>query len=566
MVRLARSGSLALIACFVAFMVWIIATAGINLPFDDEWFDGKGPYLATRVVEGGFTLSDLFVPNNTHRIVPTLTLTVLNTILFRYDLRVEMIASGSLTFLNFVIMAAIWRRTVGDRPVIGQWLSLIILAAMAFSIRQYENWTWGFMNSWFWVSFFMLCGVYLIQRNQPSWRLLALVIVLAFVAQFSLGAGILSWGIFAAMLWIQGERSALRWVVFIVCAAIGAYFLLSIPNVQAGLSGTVDTFAPLSFPERISRWVGYALAFIGSVFTGSGWDSVPQATTFGIVGVLMFVVMVLYLWRRGVTFREMSPWLGIALFGLGSAVLTAVGRERWLDNITPLPVNLRYTPHALYVWLGVIGACSLIFSKPRRRIAPQFVRLVRYVAMIVLVAIGTLQFRVSVAATQALNDRDPNLLLCPYVYVLSGNTQCLADLIFNGDKEMVQGQMDNLLKYQLSAYSQPPSQPIPLNDLMISGDLVTIPSNLPFTYDWQVNAVLPKGCQSQTDVQLVVQSFEGLPQVLASDTISSQADDATFRVPLSEFKGSTIRLTIEAASSESVCVTGLILSQFMLIH
>lgn len=154
MAQWVRRGSLGLAGCFAALMVWVIASTAVNVPLDDEWFDGKGPYLAVRVVEGRFTVSDLFVPNNTHRIVPTLALTALNTLLFHYDVRVEMLVSGLLTFLNFVIMAAIWRRTVGEQATIVQWLSFVILAAMAFSIRQYENWTWGFMNSWFWVSFF----------------------------------------------------------------------------------------------------------------------------------------------------------------------------------------------------------------------------------------------------------------------------------------------------------------------------------------------------------------------------------------------------------------------------
>lgn len=393
-----------------------------------------------------------------------------------------------------------------------------------------------------------------------------LLTIFAFASQFSLGAGILSWAIFTGMLWLQGERSVLRWLVFLICAGVGAYFLLSIPTVQASLAGDGFNLAPLSFPERISRWVGYTLAFIGSVFTGSGWDSVPQATAFGTMGVMVLAGIVFYLWRTRITFREMSPWLGIALFGLGSAMLTAIGRERWLENITPLPVNLRYTPHALYLWLGLIGLSSLIWGKARQRGVMQFIRLARYMALIVLIAIGTLQFRMSAAVVDTLNKRDTNFALCPYVYALSGNTQCLAELVFNGDEEMVQAQMDKLLKYQLSAYSHPPSQPIPLSEMDTNIAFVTIPSHLPFSFEWQVNATLPKGCQSSANLQLIAQTADGLRQTLASGILSPQASQSTLRAPLDKFKGGPVQLTVEAASSQTSCATDLLLYQSVAIH
>lgn len=333
------------------------------------------------------------------------------------------------------------------------------MAMLAFSVRQYENWVWGFMNCWYWTLFFILSGIWLIQGSGSGKNRIVWIIVLAFAASSSLASGILSWGVFAVMLWFHRERSLRHWLLYAVCALIAAVFVLSaIPSAPEQTISDGLRAAPMSVPENLLRVLESVLIYLGSPFSGSDLRSVPFAFLMGGFGLAAWIGLCRLLLKSGFTWQSLSPWIALALFGIGSALLTALGRALKVTDPSTL-LTIRYTPHALSFWFAVAGlAAWLGFSRSGLRKISH-----KTISSVMLAILFILQFRISWAGPDNLRRiiQDPDL--CLYIYVLSGDTACFNQPFFARMPELTQARTDQMLRYQIGTFAEVPRLPITLD-------------------------------------------------------------------------------------------------------
>src|SRR5436190_13554888 len=143
---------LALAPILAAFA--FVAAYGVNIPYLDDWDTVRLIGQESR----GFSLSEIFAQYNEHRIiVPRLVQLGLAGI-DNYDTRPEMYVVVLASLGTLIVLALAARRTLG-----GVWpFALSLLAYLVFSLRQRENFLWGFQVGFAFVELFGALALYLL--------------------------------------------------------------------------------------------------------------------------------------------------------------------------------------------------------------------------------------------------------------------------------------------------------------------------------------------------------------------------------------------------------------------
>jgi hypothetical protein len=116
--------------------------------------------------------------------------------------------------------------------------------------------------------------------------------------------------------------------------------------------------------DRSADLIQFLAAYVGSVLTGSG----GAAMIAGGIGLLLFVVAVVWAYRSGVEVRrKTAPWIMLAVFGLGNGIGAAVtggglGIEQAMAS--------RHATLSGLFWLGVLAAGATLIDRhtDRRRV------------------------------------------------------------------------------------------------------------------------------------------------------------------------------------------------------
>ena len=290
-------------AAFILTYLWLIWTQTPTAPYWDEWIYVP---LVKHANQGTLSLQEIWALHwFSHRIViPRLVdlaliqLTSWNRqIMMTFDLGVG-VASAALIF-------SCARDTLkSDRA------TLILVAPMSlllFSFSQAHDWLAPFQIAFIATAFGVACCTRALLHRPLTWSRFAFALCGALIATLSSAAGLVAWVAFAPSILRAGYRKLLIWggVAIGVCTA----YLVGYPHVHTAASRK-------GIPP-------FVLAYLGAPL---GAPSVVRAEIFGAVGLAGMGAAVYLYWRRHGELSAITAWLDLALFALGTDVLTTIGR------------------------------------------------------------------------------------------------------------------------------------------------------------------------------------------------------------------------------------------------
>jgi hypothetical protein len=356
--RLARGLVIAAVAIPAALQVgvlaWLIWGDPVQVPWFDEFFQFAFLFDARR---GVLHWHDLWQPyGGAHRtVVPRLIYAaVLGAT--RWDRRVWLTVNPLLMGGAFVCLAAVVRRTVARRG-----LALALIAAIGgllFALSQYGHWLLPFGLQFGLVVCFGALALWALGARPVGWPQLALAIGATWIASWSSLQGLALWVALLPLVVMAGWRKAAVWVG---CAgAVIVTYAIGLPTASVSTQSPGETVAftlvnlgaPLgalqSFTGREQFWSHL------SITLDQRWALILGAASF-----LLLAINLLALWRQRradpTVVPRALPWCCLALFGLGCAAVTALGRAT--DGVGTA-LTSRYHTFALLWWIAllVLGA------------------------------------------------------------------------------------------------------------------------------------------------------------------------------------------------------------------
>ncbi len=318
---LQRIGSAALLSIAIAVVVQGISLsfqAHSFLPELDEWYSLS---LYQSLLADGHFLQKMFSQHNEHRIFFPRLILFADYWFFKgaglFDIGVIVLIQGLHAALFIFLIAGSRYKTA-----IGAALGSVVFILL-FSLRQSENFSWGFQVSFVGVfSSASLAATLLAHALAPRWngrRSLALTIgafAAATIASFSMTNGMLS-GIVLLVLAALARAPGKLVLTIIVWLLI--VYVTFLHNYHLG----EDHESLASLLHRPTGLTVYAAAYLGNFLD----DEIIPAIFMGLVGLVALAAATC----RAALRRDPDPahlaLIGIALFAAGSAFVTALGRS-----------------------------------------------------------------------------------------------------------------------------------------------------------------------------------------------------------------------------------------------
>jgi len=329
----------------IAVLVRLIGEYGVNVPYGDEWS------LIPMFVKWNnhqLTFADLFRLHNEHRIFFPKLIYLAFVQVTHWNVRAEMFFSVLLCCVTSAGIYILLRRTVaGARKHLLLWALINLLI---FAPVQAENWVWGFQLQIFIPTVCLVASlVTLGSRLRPGGKL-AIASLLATIATFSFGGGILLWPAIALCLALQQENR--RWLIpwGVTFLFIGTLFFIGYDHKSV-------------FDPQIGDPLDYLAYFAG--FNGVPLGRIPlqqRLILAGIIGVsavlLYLATCIVFVKSGGQPLRAGAPWLALGLYAISSTALAAYTRvsSPWG---TEQSLASRYASISCNLYIALIGIVAI---------------------------------------------------------------------------------------------------------------------------------------------------------------------------------------------------------------
>jgi hypothetical protein len=388
------------------YLLLVVLTQTVDVPFADQW--ALLPLLA-RFYEGRLSFGDLWAQHNEHRLLfPRLIMLGLAR-LSGWSTRAEMLVNIALAAGIFAVL--VYQARSSATLLRRSWLPLLPLLSLAiFSLNQAENWWAGWNMQIFLNVLAASASLVLLSHPARRWWLLVLAALCGLVATYSYSSGLLVWPVgAAALLALAASGSGRDWLRLAAWCGAGA---LAIGAFFSGYTWN-EAAPPLTAIVTNPRpYLAYAVTFLGApptrgaveflfgVLTGDhraicnlgdsdlcGYVN-TAAITAGLLGLALFVATAWALLRQRLL-PAILPYLALALYVLGSGILTSLGRAMYGNHQA---LAQRYTTTATLFWIGLALLLWLWAQLAARWLARSFA-LGTLGLLAILLLLGTLQGR-----------------------------------------------------------------------------------------------------------------------------------------------------------------------------
>jgi hypothetical protein len=302
------------IAVPVGISVNFIARFGVDVPYWDQW---DFIPLLQHATQGGVSLPELTVQHNEHRILfPRLIMLALAR-LTRWDVRAEMWAGWSMLVLTGLVLFLELRRA-RLAPAFTTWAA-VPGAWLLFTLRQWENFLWGWQLQIFLAAFSAAVALWALLRPTPA--RLAAGVVAAGVCSYSFASGLAVWPAGLLVLLLAPSSGRRRRLVL-----AGAWLAATCAVLSLYLHGFVRPGHHPN-PWGVLRHPLDALGFLGAALGACLVHSPPVLALIVGCGLLLGgVVLVSQLAARPGALARARFGLGLVTFAGVVAVLITVGR------------------------------------------------------------------------------------------------------------------------------------------------------------------------------------------------------------------------------------------------
>ncbi len=347
---LGAGGALLLAALPLGCLIVVFYNYAVDIPVWDEWW-GVVPLLQ-KYFSGALHPGDFWAQHNEHRLVfPKLLLLGL-ALVSDYDVRWDMVASIAFALLFY---ACIGMHLFLNRRALGMersWIWLWTLAAYAvFSLRQHENWFWGFQVQWYMNVAGMALGAFVLTNKRMTPKVFVLLVCCGVFSLFSLSAGALYWVLVPVFLLLMQIRGAtiphIRTYIALWCALFVALLFFYFLNLERGYypGGLFHFF------EAPGDSVRYVLLYLAGMLTEINSTNLVSLLL-GASGLAVFLfggAWILW-WANAARCRASLFFLFLGCYAIGCALITGIGRSGF--GVEQASAS-RYTTISMLLWLAV---------------------------------------------------------------------------------------------------------------------------------------------------------------------------------------------------------------------
>lgn len=328
----------------VLALLWLIWNRTPDVPWWDEWETVK---LVHKFDQGTIGVADFWAFHNEHRIViPRLiNLTVIE--LTHWNRQIEMtvdlmMAVGAFFLILLTIQSSL-------RSAKAAFVLAIPVVLLILSLAQWEDFLWPFQSTFIATVFSVALCTWALGTRPAGVRGFGYALLAALIASLSSFGGLIVWVAFLPALWLAGYRRVQYFLIwFGVAAAVVIPYMYGFPRSSTSSPAIIDAFA-------------YALAYLGAPAISLGnlgrTPHLLHVQIFAAISILVTLANVAVFWLLGRTLKPLCAWIGLGLFALGVAAVTALGRGPTLGTAQAL--TSRYQAFSALWWIAaLVIACA----------------------------------------------------------------------------------------------------------------------------------------------------------------------------------------------------------------
>lgn len=345
-----------------------------------------------KLQSGTLALSDLFAPQNHSRPAAWRALLLANAWLTDWDIRSEYVYLLGALVSAFLVQVLLLRRCCASCSPQRMLALVAILSIVSFSPAAHNNHWWSMLIQFDMAHLFTVIALALVAWRANNWRDTCLAALTCWLAAFTATNGLVAFVCCAVVTQLCGEaplrynRFTLFWVSNIVLLLV--LYLPGLPSEGGGR-------------PSLAHWLVFVLAYLGSPAVALIWFpyqsqfDIPSVTARNaaaglvLVGVLAACSYGIIRARR--TSTAARAFAGFALFAVGSAVLTGLGRAEF-DEFGVSNANAsRYTMYSASAIYAILYAATLIPSAGQSS-ARRMRQMVPAALWLIVVACATLTY------------------------------------------------------------------------------------------------------------------------------------------------------------------------------
>jgi hypothetical protein len=351
----ARAAVLVLAAAMPLAVLGLILRYGVNVPEWDEW---AWTTLIVASHDGGLTFAQLWAPNNEHRIFVTDLVMLALAHLGGWNVVREEIFTLLLFVGCQVILWRLIRRTVDGRiaPVV-----FLCTSALLYSLGQWENIVSGYQMGWAICDVALFATALLLTDPGRSAKHVAVAVVLAFAASYSVSQGLLTW--LAGVLWLWFPRRRLHGALALW--TVGAIVAVALDRIGSPTNAGV----PHAELGDVQRLLAYALAYLGAPL--AGWAGAGPSMAVGVLAATVVLVFVLVDARdvSGAGFQRRLPWYGFIAYAVAAALVTGYARDVGGPGQALSSRYMTVSSLLFIALVAMLAPCALDVARPALRLA-----------------------------------------------------------------------------------------------------------------------------------------------------------------------------------------------------
>lgn len=337
------------------YVIWLplvvlllyVALFGVDIPFGDPWAT-----LLPQIVEfhqRTLSLADLLAQNNEHRPLFVRLILIPLAALTQWNTRVEMGIQIGFSVATFLVikhqLSLSWKR-LSIRP--STWV-LLVMSMLVFSLNQWENWLNGYQLLFSLFAFASVSGIFLLANPCLTARRFVLGLLCAVVAQYTISAGVILWGVGLVLLLITAKGNSRKALFASIWSA--AMLACTFLYFRGFFGSDVSTLS--AFVQKPHIYLLYVLTFLGAPVM-----TFYTASILGIAGIgLLFLIIADTRHRRsGEEQAVYLPYVALCSYTVIVALSVGIGRmgEKWWLALSP-----RYVGLSVWFWVGLVSLVAL---------------------------------------------------------------------------------------------------------------------------------------------------------------------------------------------------------------
>jgi hypothetical protein len=320
-----------------------------NVPISEDWNELLD--IAFAVHNDSLDWNSLLGEYWGHRPI----VTNLTTIILSYATDWQIIIIPYLMLVLAVIRFGLSVQIFREHLPAHTWLFLVPVSLLIFTPYQHYVWLSGVFSVWHYVSLFTLAAVLVLTRYRVGWPALTAAAVLAVLAMYSQGAGVVTLPVLLLTLWMFGYRRWYHYTFWLAVMAVALFFYVQGSNVNVGGDTVGSNYAAVNF-HRPLFFISFLIAFAGNPFALDGNFTISFFV--GALALALFCGNMLVIVRRERDWRNVAAWMTLAGFVLANGVLVYLTRyrpdpERDYSIYATLQ---RYSLITGSLWTAVIGS------------------------------------------------------------------------------------------------------------------------------------------------------------------------------------------------------------------